>query len=182
MQGDLKTVMRDSSSPLSPTQKLNICAAVASGMNYLTNHGYVHKDLAARNCLVNKAFNVKTSFLSLNQGTYPKEYYNRKGELIPLRWMAPEALDGDYSDMSDVWAFGILMWEVYTEGVLPYEERPDEEVLHSVADDLRLTKPDGCPGKIYKMMEQCWADDKEDRVTFGELCEDILEIPRESEL
>ncbi|XP_028395925.1 inactive tyrosine-protein kinase 7-like isoform X2 [Dendronephthya gigantea] len=178
-QGDLKTVMRDSSTPLSPTQKVNICAAVASGMNYLTSHGFVHKDLAARNCLVNKSFSAKISFLSLNQGTYPKEYYNHKGELIPLRWMAPEALEDDYSDMSDVWSFGILMWEVYTEGILPYEERPDEEVLHSVADDLRLTKPEGCPGKIYKMMEKCWADNKEDRLTFGALCEDLSEIPRE---
>ena len=181
-QGDLKTVMRDSSSPLNATQKLNICAAVASGMNYLTNHGHVHKDLAARNCLVNKAFDVKISFLSLNQGTYPKEYYNRNGELIPLRWMAPEALEGNYSDMSDVWAYGVFMWEVYSEGMMPYEERPDKEVLYSVADDLRLTKPEGCPGKIYKMMEKCWADDKEDRLTFGELCEDLSEMPRESDL
>jgi serine/threonine protein kinase len=181
MQGDLKTVMRDSSTPLSPTQKVNICAAVASGMNYLCNHSHVHKDLAARNCLVNKAFDVKISFFSLNQGTYPKEYYKHNGELIPLRWMAPEALEGDYSDMSDVWSFGILMWEVYSEGILPYEERPDEEVLHSVADDLRLTKPEGCPGKIYKMMEKCWADEKEYRITFGQLCEDISEIPRESD-
>ena len=174
--------MRDSSSPLTPTQKVNICAEVASGMNYLTNHGgHVHKDLAARNCLVNKSFNVKISFLSLNQGTYPKEYYKRNGELIPLRWMAPEALKGAFDEVSDVWSFGILMWEVYTEGILPYEERSDEEVHKSVPYDLRLTKPESCPGKIFKMMEQCWEDESEDRPTFGQLCEDFSEIPREND-
>ena len=73
------------------------------------------------------------------------------------------------------------MWEVYSEGILPYEERPDEEVLQSVDDDLRLTKPEGCPGRVYKMMEKCWADDKEDRATFGRLFEDLSEMPRESD-
>lgn len=180
-QGDLKTVMRDSSSPLSPTQMVNICAAVASGMNYLSNHNHVHKDLAARNCLVNKSFDVKISFLSLNQGTYPKEYYKRNEELIPLRWMAPEALKGEYSYTSDVWSFGVLMWEVYAQGLLPYDERSDEEVLKCVPYDLRLTKPEGCPGKIFKMMEQCWEEETEDRPTFGILCEDFSEIPRDGD-
>ena len=170
--------MRDSSTPLTATQKLNLCASVASGMNYLTSHGHVHKDLAARNCLVDKCFNVKISFLSLNQGTYPKEYYKRDEELIPLRWMAPEALKGEYDEMSDVWSFAVLVWEVYTEGLLPYEERSDEEVLKCVSSDLRLTKPPSCPGKIFKMLEQCW-EETNIRPTFGQLCDDFSEIPRD---
>ena len=158
-------------------QKLTICAQVISGMKYLVASGFTHKDLAARNCVVGADLEVKIGFLSLSYDLYNAEYYRFNNMLIPLRWMAPEAIfDDEFSEKSDVWSFGVLIWEVYTLGSLPYHDRPDEEVLKCVRDDLRLPQPDNCPDNMVEMMRRCWENNPDHRPTLSELADEISSI------
>ncbi|XP_029448671.1 inactive tyrosine-protein kinase 7 isoform X2 [Rhinatrema bivittatum] len=136
--GDLKQYLKISRSkdeklkpqPISTKQKVSICTQVALGMEHLSNSRFVHKDLAARNCLVSAQRQVKVSALSLSKDVYNSEYYHFHQAWIPLRWMPPEAvLEDEFSTKSDVWSFGVLMWEVFTQGELPHSKLADDEVL-----------------------------------------------------
>ncbi|XP_061461492.1 inactive tyrosine-protein kinase 7-like [Rhineura floridana] len=121
--GDLKQFLRISRTkdeklkpqPISTKQKFSFCFQVALGMEHLSNSRFVHKDLAARNCLVSAQRQVKISSLSLSKDVYSSEYYHYHQARIPLRWMPPEAvLEDEFSTKSDVWSFGVFMWEIFT--------------------------------------------------------------------
>uniref|UniRef100_A0A8D1W572 Protein tyrosine kinase 7 (inactive) n=1 Tax=Sus scrofa TaxID=9823 RepID=A0A8D1W572_PIG len=177
--GDLKQFLRISKSkdeklksqPLSTKQKVALCAQVALGMEHLSNNRFVHKDLAARNCLVSAQRQVKVSALGLSKDVYNSEYYHFRQAWVPLRWMSPEAiLEGDFSTKSDVWAFGVLMWEVFTHGEMPHDGQADDEVLADLqAGKARLPQPEGCPSKLYRLMQRCWALSPKDRPSFSEI-------------
>ncbi|XP_078088015.1 proto-oncogene tyrosine-protein kinase ROS-like [Mustelus asterias] len=135
---------------------IEICLDVAKGCTYLEKMHFVHRDLAARNCLVStKEYNstnrkVKIGDFGLARDIYKNDYYRKEGEgLLPVRWMAPESLiDGLFTNQSDVWSFGILMWEVMTLGQQPYPARTNLEVLHFVRTGGRLEKPNSCPDNV----------------------------------
>ncbi|PFX20561.1 Inactive tyrosine-protein kinase 7 [Stylophora pistillata] len=184
-KGDLKQFLLscydNGRSTLNSNQKLAICGQVATGMNYLSSQNFVHKDLAARNCMVGKDMQVKIGFLSFSYDLYNKEYYRFNNVQIPLRWMPPEAIfDDDFSEKSDVWSFGVLVWEIYTLGQLPYHDRSNEEVLKCVKDDLRLPKPDNCPDTVLEVLEKCWEGNPLARPTFAELMDDVAGISVDS--
>jgi len=150
-------------------------------MNYLSSQDFVHKDLAARNCMVGKDLKVKIGFLSLSYDLYNAEYFRFNNVLIPLRWMPPEAIfDDDFTEKSDVWSYGVLVWEIYTFGQMPYHDRPNEEVLKCVKNDLRLNKPDNCPDTVLEVMEKCWEGNPLARPTFQELLDDMSGISVDS--
>uniref|UniRef100_A0A673T3N7 Protein tyrosine kinase 7 (inactive) n=1 Tax=Suricata suricatta TaxID=37032 RepID=A0A673T3N7_SURSU len=177
--GDLKQFLRISQSkdeklksqPLNTKQKVSLCTQVALGMEHLSNNRFVHKDLAARNCLVSAQRQVKVSALGLSKDVYNSEYYHFRQAWVPLRWMSPEAiLEGDFSTKSDVWAFGVLMWEVFTHGEMPHGGQADDEVLADLqAGKARLPQPEGCPSKLYRLMQRCWALSPKDRPSFSEI-------------
>uniref|UniRef100_A0A3P9ILN3 Inactive tyrosine-protein kinase 7 n=1 Tax=Oryzias latipes TaxID=8090 RepID=A0A3P9ILN3_ORYLA len=127
--------------------RMSLCAQVARGMEHLSNHRFVHKDLAARNCLINSQRRVKVSSLSLSKDVYNSEYYHYRQSWIPLRWLPSESVfEDDLSTKSDVWAFGVLMWEVFSHGEMPYSKLDDEEVLEGLkAGKLKLPPPRGMP-------------------------------------
>ncbi|XP_016320971.1 inactive tyrosine-protein kinase 7-like [Sinocyclocheilus anshuiensis] len=136
--GDLKQFLRISKSsdeklkphPISTRTKVSICAQVAHGMQHLSNRGFVHKDLAARNCLISGQRHVKVSALSLSKDVYNSEYYQHRQVWIPLRWLPAESVfEGEFCSKADVWAFGVLMWEVFSLGELPYPALNDHQVL-----------------------------------------------------
>ncbi|CAB1312381.1 unnamed protein product, partial [Coregonus sp. 'balchen'] len=109
---------------------VSICVQVAYGMEHMSNHRFVHKDLAARNCLISGQRSVKISALSLSKDVYNNEYYHYQQVWIPLRWLPAESVfEDDFSTKSDIWAFGVLMWEVFSHGKLPYTKLSDDEVL-----------------------------------------------------
>ncbi|XP_063523076.1 inactive tyrosine-protein kinase 7 isoform X13 [Pongo pygmaeus] len=188
--GDLKQFLRISKSkdeklksqPLSTKQKVALCTQVALGMEHLSNNRFVHKDLAARNCLVSAQRQVKVSALGLSKDVYNSEYYHFRQAWVPLRWMSPEAiLEGDFSTKSDVWAFGVLMWEVFTHGEMPHGGQADDEVLADLqAGKARLPQPEGCPSKLYRLMQRCWALSPKDRPSFSEIASALGDSPVDS--
>ncbi|XP_078416259.1 proto-oncogene tyrosine-protein kinase ROS-like [Cetorhinus maximus] len=153
---------------------IDICLDVAKGCTYLEKMHFVHRDLAARNCLVStKEYNstnrkVKIGDFGLARDIYKNDYYRKEGEgLLPVRWMAPESLiDGLFTNQSDVWSFGILMWEVMTLGQQPYPARTNLEVLHFVRTGGRLEKPNNCPDNVHQLMLKCWTREPHKRPSF----------------
>ena len=166
---------------MTSSQKLSMCAQLATGMNYLASEGFVHKDLAARNCMVGRELEVKIGFLSLSYDLYSAEYYRFNNIQIPLRWMSPEAIfDDEYTEKSDVWSYGVVVWEIYSLGQLPYHDRSDEEVLKCVKSDLRLPKPDNCPDTVLEILEKCWEGNPTSRPAFAELMDEVSGISVDS--
>ncbi|KAM9273145.1 inactive tyrosine-protein kinase 7 [Cariama cristata] len=188
--GDLKQFLRISKSkdeslkpqPLTTKHKVSLCTQVALGMEHLSNGRFVHRDLAARNCLVSAQRQVKVSSLSLSKDVYNSEYYHFRQAWIPLRWMPPEAvLEDEFSTKSDVWSFGVLMWEVFTHGEMPYTPLADDEVLAGLqSGKTKLPHPEGCPSRLAKLMQRCWAPSPKDRPSFSELATALGDSPADS--
>uniref|UniRef100_A0A1I8P476 Tyrosine-protein kinase receptor n=1 Tax=Stomoxys calcitrans TaxID=35570 RepID=A0A1I8P476_STOCA len=187
--GDLLSYLRESrpssQKPVASLQLLDLmsmCIDVATGMAYLEDMHFVHRDLACRNCLVSSRIpskrTVKIGDFGLARDIYKNDYYRKEGEaLVPVRWMAPESLvDGVFTTQSDVWAFGVLCWEILTLGQQPYAARNNFEVLSYVKDGGRLEQPDNCPDKFFALMSECWRNDAEARPTFRKIFNSLLSI------
>ncbi|CAH1787938.1 unnamed protein product [Owenia fusiformis] len=161
-----------------------ICRDVAKGCQYLEEMHYVHRDIAARNCLVSSAdvnnMIVKIGDFGLTRDIYKNDYYRKEGEgLLPVKWMSPESIkDGVFTTQSDVWAYGVLMWEVMTLGQQPYPACTNVEVFNFVREGGRLDKPESCPEELYKLMTSCWNSHADMRPSFTR----ILEILKQYKL
>uniref|UniRef100_A0A8C0AP84 Protein tyrosine kinase 7 (inactive) n=1 Tax=Buteo japonicus TaxID=224669 RepID=A0A8C0AP84_9AVES len=117
-----------------------------------------------------------------NQELPGHEYYHFRQAWIPLRWMPPEAvLEDEFSTKSDVWSFGVLMWEVFTHGEMPYTPLADDEVLAGLqSGKTKLPQPEGCPSRLAKLMQRCWAPSPKDRPSFSELATALGDSPADS--
>ncbi|XP_023369955.1 ephrin type-A receptor 1 isoform X2 [Otolemur garnettii] len=169
--GALDAFLREREDQLVPGQLVAMLQGIASGMNYLSDHNYVHRDLAARNILVSQNLCCKVSDFGLTRllddfdGTYETQ-----GGKIPIRWTAPEAIAHRiFTTASDVWSFGIVMWEVLSFGDKPYGEMSNQEVMKSIEDGYRLPPPVDCPAPLYELMKNCWAYDRARRLPFHKL-------------
>ncbi|KAM9734949.1 LOW QUALITY PROTEIN: tyrosine-protein kinase transmembrane receptor ROR2 [Menidia menidia] len=156
---------------LEPADLLHMAAQVAAGMDYLSSQNLVHKDLAARNVLVFDKLSVKVLDLGLVRDVYSADYYALTGAgPLPVRWLSPEALAyGHFSSHSDVWAFGVLLWEAFSGGLQPYCGCSNQEVLELVRGGRLLPRPDRCPPWAYGLMLDCWAEFPGRRPRFREL-------------
>ncbi|XP_016998927.2 tyrosine-protein kinase CSK isoform X2 [Drosophila takahashii] len=138
----------------------------ASGMEYLEAKKVVHRDLAARNVLISEDCVAKVSDFGLAR----EECYNLDVGKLPIKWTAPEALkNGRFSNKSDMWSFGILLWEIYSFGRVPYPRIPLADVVKHVEVGYKMEAPEGCPPEIYEMMRQAWDLNPAKRPTFAEL-------------
>ncbi|KAF4796561.1 hypothetical protein TURU_082759 [Turdus rufiventris] len=188
--GDLLSYLRGArkkkfQSPLlRVTDLLDICLDVCKGCVYLEKMHFIHRDLAARNCLVSeKEYGrssriVKIGDFGLARDVYKNDYYRKRGEgLLPVRWMAPESLiDGVFTSRSDVWAFGVLVWEILTLGQQPYPGFSNTEVLHHVQSGGRLESPNNCPDDLCDLMTRCWSQEPHNRPTFSSIHDKLQEI------
>ncbi|KAM5163209.1 LOW QUALITY PROTEIN: inactive tyrosine-protein kinase 7 [Mantella aurantiaca] len=185
--GDLKQFLRISKSKdekskgLSTRHKVSLCSQIALGMEHLSNNRFVHKDLAARNCLVSAQRVVKISALGLNKDVYNSEYYHLRQAWVPLRWMPPEAVqEDDFSTKSDIWSFGVLMWEVL--GEMPYTAMPDDGLAGLQNGSLKLSAPENCSSRWYKQMQRCWASSPKDRPSFSDIVNTLGDAPADSKV
>lgn len=154
---------------------LYISSQIAAGMEYLSAHHYVHRDLAARNCLVGDNLIVKISDFGLSRDIYASDYYRVQSKsLMPVRWMPPESiLYGKFTSESDVWSFGIVLWEVFNFGLQPYYGRSNQQVIDMIRSRQLLPCPPNCPPPVYGLMLQTWHALPSQRPTFRSLRDDL---------
>ncbi|QQP31369.1 Ror1, partial [Caligus rogercresseyi] len=143
---------------LSPMDMSFIAIQIAGGMEYLAGHHYVHRDLAARNCLVGENLTVKICDFGLSRDIYSADYYRVQSKsLLPVRWMPPESiLYGKFTTESDVWSFGVVLWEIYSFGLQPYYGYSNSEVIEMIRSRQLLPCPEDCPSRTYAFMVECW--------------------------
>nr|CAD7457492.1 unnamed protein product [Timema tahoe] len=150
---------------------LHIALQIAAGMEYLSGHHYVHRDLAARNCLVGDNLTVKISDFGLSRDIYSSDYYRVQSKsLLPVRWMPPESiLYGKFTTESDVWSYGVVLWEIYSYGLQPYYGYSNQEVIDMIRGRQLLPCPEDCPSPVYSLMIECWAQVPNRRPHFPEI-------------
>ncbi|XP_036203086.1 ephrin type-A receptor 2 isoform X2 [Myotis myotis] len=170
--GALDKFLREKDGEFCVLQLVGMLRGIAAGMKYLANMNYVHRDLAARNILVNSNLVCKVSDFGLSRVLEddPEATYTTSGGKIPIRWTAPEAISyRKFTSASDVWSYGIVMWEVMTYGERPYWELSNHEVMKAINDGFRLPTPMECPSAIYQLMMQCWQQERARRPKFADI-------------
>uniref|UniRef100_A0A3Q2NQ06 Tyrosine-protein kinase n=1 Tax=Fundulus heteroclitus TaxID=8078 RepID=A0A3Q2NQ06_FUNHE len=178
-QGCLVNYLRQGRGSFSLGSLLSMCLDVCEGMEYLDANSFIHRDLAARNCLVNDALVVKVSDFGMARYVLDNQYTSTKGAKFPVKWSPPEVFNYcKFSSKSDVWSYGVLMWEVFTEGQMPFDQSLNHEVVTMVTSGHRLYRPKKATPALYDIMELCWNNRPEERPSFSELClrlSDVLE-------
>ncbi|XP_053330986.1 insulin receptor-related protein [Spea bombifrons] len=183
-RGDLKSYLRSlrsedenrhRGSQPSLKQMIQMAGEIADGMAYLNAKKFVHRDLAARNCMVSEDLTVKIGDFGMTRDIYETDYYRKGGKsLLPVRWMSPESLkDGIFTPHSDVWSFGVVLWEIATLAEQPYQGMANEQVLHFVIDNGTLEKPENCPDRLHELMTWCWQKNPKHRPSFIHILESI---------
>ncbi|XP_076273200.1 insulin-like growth factor 1 receptor [Rhynchophorus ferrugineus] len=177
-RGDLKQYLqrlRDSSQNFASNEIYRMAIEIADGLAYLTSKKYVHRDLAARNCMVAHDRTVKIGDFGMTRDIYENDYY-KKGTrgLLPVRWMAPESLaDGVFTSDSDIWSYGIVLWEISTLAEQPYQGLVNEQVLQFIISQGKLERPVECPNLLWEIMSRCWEWYPRDRPTCFEVVETL---------
>uniref|UniRef100_A0A8C7BQ05 receptor protein-tyrosine kinase n=1 Tax=Neovison vison TaxID=452646 RepID=A0A8C7BQ05_NEOVI len=170
--GSLDTFLKKNDGQFTVIQLVGMLRGIAAGMKYLSDMGYVHRDLAARNILINSNLVCKVSDFGLSRVLEddPEAAYTTRGGKIPIRWTAPEAIAfRKFTSASDVWSYGIVLWEVVSYGERPYWEMTNQDVIKAVEEGYRLPSPMDCPAALYQLMLDCWQKDRNSRPKFDEI-------------
>uniref|UniRef100_A0A7N6B9W7 Tyrosine-protein kinase n=1 Tax=Anabas testudineus TaxID=64144 RepID=A0A7N6B9W7_ANATE len=180
--GDFLSFLRHEGPNLKPKTLIKMTENVAAGMEYLESKKCIHRDLAARNCLVGEQNVVKISDFGMSRqqddGVYSAEGGLRQ---IPVKWTAPEALNyGRYTTDSDVWSFGVLLWETFSLGMTPYTSMTNLQTREEVEKGYRMPAPHGCPVEISRIMNSCWQYDPKNRPSFKKLRAELSAIYRKT--
>ncbi|CAH0757291.1 unnamed protein product [Diatraea saccharalis] len=191
--GDLKNFLRESrpkperASALTMKDLLLCSLDVCKGCRYLEAKRFIHRDIAARNCLLTSRGPgrvVKIADFGMARDIYRADYYKKGGKaMLPIKWMPPEAyIDGIFTIKTDVWSFGVLLWEVFSLGVMPYTGCANREVMEMVSGGGRLEKPYGCPQDIYRLMCECWNPTPSDRPAFAAMFDRLQRFLQDPEI
>ncbi|XP_043837953.1 ALK tyrosine kinase receptor [Dromiciops gliroides] len=182
--GDLKSFLRETRprpnqpSSLVMMDLLHVARDIACGCQYLEENHFIHRDIAARNCLLTcpgPGRVAKIGDFGMARDIYRASYYRKGGcAMLPVKWMPPEAfMEGIFTSKTDTWSFGVLLWEIFSLGYMPYPSKSNQEVLEFVTSGGRMDPPKNCPGPVYRIMTQCWQHLPEDRPNFATILERI---------
>uniref|UniRef100_A0AAQ4RBG4 receptor protein-tyrosine kinase n=1 Tax=Gasterosteus aculeatus aculeatus TaxID=481459 RepID=A0AAQ4RBG4_GASAC len=172
--GALDSFLRQNDGQFTVIQLVGMMRGISAGMKYLSEMNYVHRDLAARNILVNSNLVCKVSDFGLSRylqdDTSDPSYTSSLGGKIPVRWTAPEAIAyRKFTSASDVWSYGIVMWEVMSFGERPYWDMSNQDVINAIEQDYRLPPPMDCPSALHQLMLDCWQKDRNVRPRFSDI-------------
>ncbi|KAM6917254.1 tyrosine-protein kinase receptor [Lycodopsis pacificus] len=184
MGGDMKSFLRQNrpragqTSTLTMRELLQMARDIAFGCRYLEENHFIHRDIAARNCLLTCPGPdrvAKIGDFGMARDIYRASYYRKGGRaMLPVKWMPPEAfMEGIFTCKTDTWSFGVLLWEILSLGFMPYPCKTNQEVLEFVNSGGRMDPPKSCPGPVYRLMTQCWQHCPEHRPNFSTILERI---------
>uniref|UniRef100_A0A8C2JFW8 receptor protein-tyrosine kinase n=1 Tax=Cyprinus carpio TaxID=7962 RepID=A0A8C2JFW8_CYPCA len=181
--GSLDSFLRQNDGQFTVIQLVGMLRGIGSGMKYLADMNYVHRDLAARNILVNSNLVCKVSDFGLSRfledDTSDPTYTSALGGKIPIRWTAPEAIQyRKFTSASDVWSYGIVMWEVMSYGERPYWDMTNQDVINAIEQDYRLPPPMDCPSALHQLMLDCWQKDRNNRPKFSQIVNNLDKMIR----
>merc|ERR1719158_678185 len=191
LYGDLKTYLlarrhlvnernREELDEVSNKRLTNMAYDIAAGLSYLAEQKYVHRDIACRNCLVNAGRSVKLADFGMTRPMFESDYYrfSRRG-MLPVRWMSPESLaDGIFTPMSDVWSYGVLLYEIITFGSFPFQGLSNNQVLENVKNGQTLAQPVGIKSQLGQLLRSCWSPTPTKRPSASEILELLTNNPR----
>lgn len=178
---ELLAFLRKHGSLIEVGQYCKMAAEAAAGMDYLHGKNCIHRDLAARNCLIGNDGAVKISDFGMSRMTEGEDdvyMVNTTAKQIPIKWTAPEALTKmTYVLATDVWAFGILLWEIFSCGKMPYPGMNNRECKNAVINDgYRMQAPEGTPDQVEQLMSECWQAKPEERPTMADIVDFLKEV------
>lgn len=180
--GDLKGLLsgcRSRKLVLNYSEQLSLASQVAAGMQYMAERRCVHMDLAARNCLVAKGTLVKVADFGLSRTLPPGQDYWRSDQVLrlPIKWTAIESLDERiFSEASDVWSYGVLLWEITSNAAMPYADLKAQEVQRKVREGLRLPKQKTTPDELHQLCLSCWNHVRTERLSFAEIARMLVKM------
>ncbi|XP_026999028.1 ephrin type-B receptor 1-B isoform X3 [Tachysurus fulvidraco] len=181
--GALDSFLRQNDGQFTVIQLVGMMRGISAGMKYLSEMNYVHRDLAARNILVNSNLVCKVSDFGLSrylqEDTSDPTYTSSLGGKIPVRWTSPEAIAyRKFTSASDVWSYGIVMWEVMSFGERPYWDMSNQDVINAIEQDYRLPAPMDCPTALHQLMLDCWQKDRNARPRFTDIVNTLDKLIR----
>ncbi|XP_045505349.1 focal adhesion kinase 1 isoform X4 [Colias croceus] len=178
--GEMRAYLQQNSHRLETCTLVLYIYQLSTALSYLESKKFVHRDIAARNVLVSTPTCVKLADFGLSKMVEDKSYYKASRGKLPIKWMAPESINfRRFTSASDVWMFGVCMWEILMLGVKPFSGVKNNDVIGKLENGERLALPPRCPPRLYSLMSRCWAYEPSHRPTASHLKETLFEILQE---
>ncbi|XP_050356025.1 focal adhesion kinase 1 isoform X3 [Nymphalis io] len=178
--GEMRAYLQQNAHRLETCTLVLYIYQLSTALSYLESKKFVHRDIAARNVLVSTATCVKLADFGLSKMVEDKSYYKASRGKLPIKWMAPESINfRRFTSASDVWMFGVCMWEILMLGVKPFSGVKNNDVIGKLENGERLALPPRCPPRLYSVMSRCWAYEPSQRPTAHQLKETLFEILQE---
>lgn len=150
------------------------CYQLSTALSYLESKKFVHRDIAARNVLVSAQNCIKLADFGLSRWVEDQSYYHSSKGMLPIKWMAPESINfRRFTAASDVWMFGVCVWEILMLGVKPFQGVKNSDVITKLENGERLPLPNDCPPRLYSLMSQCWSYEPVKRPNFKAIKETL---------